>query len=34
MLGCDGLWDFMKEDQITKAMFAKHPDPQARDSSI
>jgi len=29
MLGCDGLWDFMKEDQITKAMFAKHPDPQA-----
>jgi len=29
MLGCDGLWDFMQEDQITKAMFAKHPDPQA-----
>jgi len=23
MLGCDGLWDFMKEDQITKAMFSK-----------
>jgi serine/threonine protein phosphatase PrpC len=23
LVGCDGLWDFMKEDQITKTMFSK-----------
>jgi len=29
LIGCDGLWDFMKEDQITKTMFAKGDNPQA-----
>eukprot|EP00040_Diaphanoeca_grandis_P028367 m.164202 g.164202 ORF g.164202 m.164202 type:complete len:393 (+) comp31325_c1_seq4:284-1462(+) len=28
LVGCDGLWDFMKEDQITKTMFQKNT-PQA-----
>jgi len=28
LVGCDGLWDFMKEDQITRAMFAKGENPQ------
>jgi len=29
LVGCDGLWDFMKEDQITRTMFAKGDNPQA-----
>jgi serine/threonine protein phosphatase PrpC len=29
LVGCDGLWDFMKEDVITKTMFAKGDNPQA-----
>lgn len=24
LVGCDGLWDFMREDQITRTMFAKN----------
>ena len=29
LIGCDGLWDFMKEPEITKTMFAKGDNPQA-----
>jgi len=29
LVGCDGLWDFMKETQVTEAMFAKGESPQA-----
>eukprot|EP00039_Didymoeca_costata_P018492 m.333692 g.333692 ORF g.333692 m.333692 type:complete len:389 (+) comp17198_c0_seq1:244-1410(+) len=29
LVGCDGLWDFMREDQITRTLFSKGDDPQA-----